>query len=113
MVSRYLGSDRVQVCAEADLLGLCEQLVDFGSSAQAEVPPHIVEEFQLTKLSDEEYGQALEIVMIQEPRPRFDSATAALSADPCRCCFALLERTVVGADNRARHDAVMRVHWRR
>lgn len=48
------------VAPETDLLGLCEEFVDVDSGAQVEVPTHIVERFQLTRLSDEEFEKAFE-----------------------------------------------------
>jgi hypothetical protein len=59
----YLGTwapNVYRVAPEADLLSLCEEFVNVGSSAQAEVPARIVEHFQLTRLSDEEYHSTFE-----------------------------------------------------
>jgi hypothetical protein len=42
---------------EADIVSLCEEFVDFGSIAEPEVPASIIQQFGLSKLSDEEAAE--------------------------------------------------------
>jgi hypothetical protein len=40
---------------ESDLVGLCEEFLDYASCAQSQVPPRLVDRFELTKLSHHEF----------------------------------------------------------
>ena len=60
MVPLYLGSQRVRVAPETDVLSLCEEFVNVGSRTQVDVPKHIVEQFRLTRLSDDEFERMFE-----------------------------------------------------
>jgi hypothetical protein len=46
-----------RVPPEADLIGLCEVFVHFGTQAQAEIPAEIVKQFGVIRLTDEEAAE--------------------------------------------------------